>query len=181
MNAKKLVVVVVMVVVVGLGANVLRTAISRSQAEYHPPPSQVQTQDADKWLPASATTKSAAEKSIIGQLDAFNHNDYVLATTYQAASLRGNFRTPEDFKRMIQRGYPQFAHYKTVLFGHATASAAGGMVAVPVILTGQDGVNVSATYYMHRQNGDFKVSGVMGGGAHPGPRPAQKPPTPTKT
>ena len=39
------------------------------------------------------------------------------------------------------------------------------MVGVDVKLTGQDGITVSAIYYMHYENGAYKVAGVEGGSA----------------
>ena len=69
MKAKKLVVIILMIVIVAVGANVLRSAVSRSQAAYHAPPTAPDISHEVQWRPATAAEKAGAEKAIIGQLD----------------------------------------------------------------------------------------------------------------
>ena len=88
------------------------------------------------------------------QLKAFKANDYERATKYQSEGLRGNFETPDDFRRMMQRSYPQFANYKSVVFGEARATKNGDAIRVPVTLTGVDRVVVKAVYVMVREKGE---------------------------
>lgn len=115
--------------------------------------------------PATALERQSAIRSIQGQLDAFRRNDYESAIKYQSQALHRNFASPQVFQSMIEGSYPQFADYKSVIFGPATALGKdkNATIAVPIILIGQDGVKVEATYMMTKEYGAYRVSGVSGG------------------
>jgi len=120
--------------------------------------------------PATAKERQAATRSILGQLDAFRRDDYKTAISYQSKALHRNFASEKVFRDMIRQSYPQFARYKTVRFGAATVQGKGkeAVVQIPIVLVGEDGVKVDATYFMIEEKGIYRVSGV-GGGAQPNP------------
>jgi len=117
--------------------------------------------------PASAAERQAAIRSILGQLNAFRRDDYKTAIGYQSKLLKGNFPSLQVFRNMIRQSYPQFARYKTATFGAAIMQHAGKnpTLVIPIVLTGQDGIKVEATYQMTKENGVYRVSGVNGGSA----------------
>lgn len=130
--------------------------------------------------PRAATTKEreGAIRSIRAQLDAFRRDDYESAVRYQSQALRRNFPSTKAFQDIIQKSYPQFAHYQSVAFGPVSAQGEGKeiLIQVPVNLVGQDGVKVQATYGMIKENGIYCVNGVGGGAPQnlPGENPAPK-------
>jgi Domain of unknown function (DUF4864) len=109
----------------------------------------------------------ATRAAIRGQLDAFNRKDYRAAYRFAAPEIQEQFPLPE-FRRMVERGYPQIARSRSASFGRPVAH--GDAVAVPVTVTGQDGVTVHVTYMMRHERGGWRVAGVDGG--HPSGRPA---------
>ena len=120
-----------------------------------------------KMHPAKATDRSAAISSIQAQLKAFGRDDYKTAVTYQSAGLKKNFPSPEAFRAMMTRTYPEFAHYKTATFGPAQSDATGTHLAVLAAITGQDGVKVRVVYLMVREAKIYRVEGVAGGAQLP--------------
>lgn len=119
---------------------------------------------------ATEAEKKAAVASIEAQLKAFREDDFNKATKYQCLELRKNFESPDDFRRAIKIGYPQFANYKTVTFGEAITDTKGERLQVRITLTGQDGVVVRAIYLMLKEEGEYRVGGVFGG-ARTAPKP----------
>ena len=130
-----------------------------------------------QWRKATEAERKAVLASITNQLEAFKRDDYKAATQYQSEGLRRNFATAADFRTMMQRAYPQFAHYKSVQFGAMQADTRGKLATVPVKLTGRDGVQVAAVYQMVLEDGVWRVSGVSGG-TNPAPAPKKAPVTP---
>ena len=126
-----------------------------------------QNREAIKWRSTTQKERYAATKSIIAQLEAFKADRYEIATRFQSEALKNNFSSVENFRRVIQEAYPQFARYKSAKFGATTASADSKWVRVPVELTGQDGVKVSAIYEMTLEGGIYRVAGVSGGITRP--------------
>ena len=120
-----------------------------------------------KMRPAKAADRTAAISSIQAQLKAFGRNDYKTAVTYQSAGLKKNFPSPEAFRAMMTRTYPEFAHYKAVTFGPAESDATGTHLAILAAVTGQDGVKVQAVYMMVREAKVYRVEGVAGGAQLP--------------
>ena len=117
--------------------------------------------------PAKAADRTAAISAIQAQLKAFGRGDYKTAITYQSSDLKRSFQSPGQFRAMIMQAYPEFAHSKRVVFGPAEADAAGAHLAIPVAVTGLDGVTVHAVYLMVREGKAYRVDGVAGGAAAP--------------
>ena len=101
-----------------------------------------------------------ATAAIEGQLKAFKSNDWEAATKFQHTSLRKAFNSPADFRQAIQRGFPQFANYKSVTFGDSRCSTNGDRVEIRMRVTGTDGVSVRATYVLMREENEYRVAGV---------------------
>lgn len=113
--------------------------------------------------PATEKEKKDASAAIEAQLKAFKADDYEKASKFQHSELRKNFPSPADFRRAIRTTYPQFAAYRSVSFGEARATTDGSHLEIKIVLTGQDGVTVRATYMMVREEGEYRVAGVQGG------------------
>jgi hypothetical protein len=112
---------------------------------------------------ATAEERKAVTGAIETQLKAFRDDDYAKATKYQSLDLRKNFEKPEEFRTMMRRSYPQFANYKSVKFGDALCTKDGDMCRIHVTVTGKDGVTVTAYYLMVKEEGQWRVSSVLGG------------------
>ncbi len=120
-----------------------------------------------KMRPAKAAERQAAIHSIQAQLKAFGHDDYKTAITYQSAGLKKNFLSTDAFRTMMVRKYPEFAHYKSAMFGPAQCDPAGRHLTIWTSVTGQDGVTVKALYLMVREGKVYRVEGVAGGAQMP--------------
>ncbi|HEX8236234.1 MAG TPA: DUF4864 domain-containing protein [Abditibacteriaceae bacterium] len=146
-----------------------RRGASGPNVQQNVPPAPVQ------WRAATSAERKAAITSVTAQLDAFRANDYQKAATYQSAGLRATFGSVEAFRKAITGSYPQFASYKQARFGTARADAKGTYVALPISLTGRDGVTVRALYLMVLENKAYRVAGVQGGIAMPRRQPGTRP------
>jgi hypothetical protein len=121
--------------------------------------------DEDTRKPTDAELK-AATTAIEAQLKAFKADDYERALKYQSEDLRDNFESAAEFRRMMRKSYPEFANYKSIIFGEARATKNGEAIRISVTVTGMDRVVVKAVYVMVREKGEYKVGGV-GGGTQP--------------
>lgn len=117
--------------------------------------------------PAKAAERTAAISAIQAQLKAFGRGDYKAAIVYQSSGLKKNFASPEQFQAMIKQVYPEFAHSKRAVFGPAQTDASGSHLAIPIAVTGTDGITVRAVYLMVREGKQYKVEGVAGGAISP--------------
>lgn len=112
---------------------------------------------------ATEKERQAGIKSIVAQLNAFRADDYKTAVTFQSNGLKLNFASAAAFRATMKKQYPQFADYKSAVFGIATADASGRQLFIPVKLTGQDGVTVQAAYYLVLEDNIYRIAGVTGG------------------
>jgi hypothetical protein len=117
--------------------------------------------------PAKAAERKAAIASIQAQLKAFGRDDYKTAIMYQSSDLKKNFASPLAFRAMIVQTYPEFAHSKRAVFGTGQADAGGAHLAIPIAVTGVDGITVHAIYLMVREGKIYRVEGVAGGTINP--------------
>lgn len=131
-----------------------------------------------QWRAATVAERTAAIASVTAQLNAFRANDYRKAATYQSSALRANFGSVENFRKAIKGTYPQFANYKRVRFGAARANAKGTLMALPITLTGRDGITVRALYLLELENKLYRVAGVEGGIVAPRRQPGTPPNAP---
>ena len=116
---------------------------------------------------AKPADRAAAVGAIQAQLKAFSRGDYKAAIQYQSSGLKRNFASPDQFRAMMTRVYPEFAHSKRAVFGPAQSDAAGAHLAIPTAVTGTDGITVHAVYLMVREGKSYKVEGVAGGAITP--------------
>lgn len=130
---------------------------------------QAQEAPPENWKAAPEAEKKAAQKIIMAQLEAFNADDYQEAVKYQAAALRQNFASVEQFRQVIKENYPQFANYKSVKWGKSRID--GPMLQIQIVITGKDDVQIAALYSMIKEDVgekgkpkmEYRVSGVSGG------------------
>ena len=112
---------------------------------------------------ATPSQRRAAISVIRAQLDAFRSGDYARAMRYQSGWLRGNYPSTDDFRRMITRGYPEFAHYEEAAFGDARVAEHGNLMNVVVTVLGSNGHSARATYYLVKEGNHLRITGVSGG------------------
>jgi hypothetical protein len=115
----------------------------------------------------------AARAVIRQQLAAFNRDDYRAAYGYAAPEIQEQFPLPA-FRQMVRRGYPQIAHSRATAFGPARFH--GSVVAVPILVTGEDGMIARYIYLLRRVKEEWRVAGVEGSsppGASPPGRPQE--------
>lgn len=117
-----------------------------------------------KLRTATEAERKPVMTAIEAQLKAFRADDYKEAEKYQHSSLKENFASPEEFRAMMHRGYPQVVNYKSVSFGEARCDEKAEQVQIKVTITGKDGVVVKFMYVMLKEDGLYKVIGVFGGG-----------------
>lgn len=102
-----------------------------------------------------------AFRSVIqAQLDAFRENDGGTAFSFASPTIKGLFRTPENFMAMVVQGYPQVYRPRSVAFGAVITYQ--GQPTQMVHLVGPDGQAVTAYYQMQQQpDGSWKINGVF--------------------
>lgn len=117
-----------------------------------------------KLRDATEAERKAVMTAIENQLKAFRSDDYKEAEKYQHSSLKENFASPDEFRAMMRRGYPQVTNYKAVSFGEARCDEKAEQVQIKVTITGKDGVIVKFIYVMLKEDGLYKVIGVFNNG-----------------
>ena len=75
--------------------------------------------------PLAAGEKEDVQAIINGQIEAFQKDDFAAAFTYASPSIRSMFGTPENFGKMVQRGYPMVWRPKDVRFLDFESTPAG--------------------------------------------------------
>jgi len=110
---------------------------------------------------AVAAGDPAAFRSVIGsQLEAFQRDDGPAAFAHASPLIKGMFRTPDNFMRMVMTGYPQVYRPRSVDFGAVIDYR--GQPTQLVYLTGPDGDAVIAYYQMQQQpDGTWQINGVF--------------------
>jgi len=94
------------------------------------------------------------------QLKAFNADDYPSAYRYASKHIQSKFAL-DEFKAMVQTGYPQIARSLRTSFGDITFSEDSVHAVAHVDVTGADHVTVQAQYRMVLEDGSWKIDGVM--------------------
>lgn len=108
----------------------------------------------------SPEERVAIRKVIENQLAAFRADDEKKAFSFAAPGIQSQFKTPENFMRMVRRNYqmlyrPRQIHFKTALAGKK-------QIAQPLIATGEDGRTVMAVYLMKKlPGGQWRIDGVL--------------------
>lgn len=130
-----------------------------------------QPEEHRNWRAATPAERDTAVTAITGQLEAFKKADFQRAVQYQSSGLKQQFKTVAVFRKMMETTYPQFLAYRKVEFGPAQCDQKADSLEIPVTLTDRKGGVVKALYLLVREDGEYHVAGVAGGG-----RPAPPPP-----
>jgi hypothetical protein len=108
--------------------------------------------------PAAAQDEGAIQGVIENQLDAFQRDDWAEAFTYASPNIRGVFRTPENFGRMVRGGYAMVWRPSAVEYGPLEQGPDGPVQIV--YFTDASGVQWVAAYEMEMVDGAWRIDGV---------------------
>ncbi|MEQ9329527.1 MAG: DUF4864 domain-containing protein [Rhodospirillales bacterium] len=111
--------------------------------------------------PAASPVDAAAIRSVIErQLAAFQADDGDLAFTFASPKIRAMFGTSDNFMNMVRTGYQPVYRPRNAAF--LDISIVRGQPTQRVLLTGPDGVEVIAHYFMERQaDGTWLIDGCV--------------------
>ena len=109
--------------------------------------------------PLAAGEKEDVQAIINGQIEAFQKDDFVAAFTYASPSIRSMFGTPENFGKMVQRGYPMVWRPKDVRFLDFESTPAGLMQSLQIV--DQAGKVHYLRYFVVSTSKGWKISGVQ--------------------
>jgi hypothetical protein len=101
----------------------------------------------------------AAASVVLRQLDAFRVGDFDTAYTFAAAVIQQTFDRPA-FERMVTTGYPEIARSAYAVVAK-NELAPDGRRYVTVRILGLSGNRIEAVYEMTREDGEWKISGVV--------------------
>lgn len=111
-------------------------------------------------VPADDPSNLHIQGVIQQQLKAFNADDYPAAYRYASKHIQSKFAL-DEFKAMVQTGYPQIARSLRTSFGDFTYSEDRVHAVAHVDVTGVDHVTVQARYRMVMEDGAWKIDGVV--------------------
>jgi hypothetical protein len=111
---------------------------------------------------AVATVNAAVAEAtgiVMAQLDAFRRGDFDAAYTFASAMIRGMFDRAA-FERMVRAGYPEIARSSAA---HVTSSRSGSDATLYLIvkIRGENGAAIEALYELVREEGSFRINGVV--------------------
>ena len=99
-------------------------------------------------------------RDVIGaQLDRFLADDFAGAFEYAAPGIQNLFRTPENFGRMVQQGYPMVWRPADVQYG--ASETLGARVLQRVIITDGAGRLHTLLYEMVPDGDSWRIGGVQ--------------------
>ncbi|MEM6618255.1 MAG: DUF4864 domain-containing protein [Pseudomonadota bacterium] len=98
------------------------------------------------------------QRVINGQIQSFLKDDFATAFTFAAPNIRGMFRTPENFGRMVTRGYPMVYRPSEVEF--QDIEPRGAEILQRVRLRDTKGQYFMAEYTMVLIGTEWKIAGV---------------------
>ena len=108
----------------------------------------------------SMKERVAIRKVIESQLAAFRRDDGSTAFSFAAPEIQSQFKTPENFMRMVRQGYRVL--YRPFQIHFKTARTDRGRIVQPLLATAEDGSAVLALYLMKRQpGGEWRIGGVF--------------------
>ena len=94
------------------------------------------------------------------QLEAFQQDDFEKAYSFASPIIKQIFKNADEFKRMIKSGYQAVYRPKSVNFG--PVELIDGVPVLIVYLVDPDGIFVTATYTMQKQdNGEWLINGCI--------------------
>lgn len=114
---------------------------------------------ADGWRMSPKEVREEVKAVVADQLRAFQREDIPAAYAFAAASIRQQFRLPV-YERMIRRGYAPLLKHARAEPGIVRDDGAA-MAFLPVIVHDRDGKVVRYRYHLLREEGVWRVSGVL--------------------
>jgi len=116
--------------------------------------------DDDPSATLSPKERVAIRRVIESQLAAFQRDDGRAAFSFAAPNIQSQFKTPENFMRMVRLGYRVL--YRPLQIHFKSALADQGRIIQPLLATAEDGRTVIVLYLMQRlPGGEWRVGGVM--------------------
>jgi hypothetical protein len=112
--------------------------------------------------PAAAQPHSdvpAATEVVMRQLGAFRRDDFEAAYTFASTMIHDLFDR-EAFERMVRVGYPEIARSASAFVSESTV-APNGSVFLHLRIRGATGSRIEAIYELIREDGRFKINGVV--------------------
>lgn len=101
----------------------------------------------------------SVEDIISLQLEAFNARDVDAAWQFASPMIQGIFRSPDNFGRMVQNGYPMVWDNSDVRFLEQQERGEG--VRQQVLIKGPDGAFYVLDYQMIRTGNEWQINGVQ--------------------
>jgi len=117
------------------------------------------------WHVAAGPTRRQVVAVIGDQLAAIRTGDADRAWSYQSRGLHRNFPSAQAFVAQISGSYPEFGHSASATYGPIWADKPETYAVVAVTVRGQNGRRAPAHYLLVREEGGYKVAGVVGGRA----------------
>ena len=106
------------------------------------------------------TDLAAIRNVIVGQLDAFRHDDAEKAFSFAAPQIKKIFGTPEVFLRMVRESYR--AVYRPQTYRFLDVKRINGQLVQPVTVVGPSGITETALYIMEIQpDGSWRIGGCI--------------------
>ena len=106
------------------------------------------------------TDLAAIRNVIVGQFDAFRHDDAEKAFSFAAPKIKKIFGTPEVFLRMVRESYQAVYRPKTYRF--RDIERINGQLVQPVTVVGPSGITEKALYIMEIQpDGSWRIGGCI--------------------
>ena len=112
------------------------------------------------WLaPAPAIAQSEPIERVIGeQIEAFLADDFEAAFGYASPGIRSMFGDPQNFGRMVRRGYPMI--WRPDSFRFEDLETVDGRLRQSVSILDRQGRAWVADYYMVKVGDDWRIDGV---------------------
>lgn len=109
--------------------------------------------------PAAAQDRGGIEGTIRNQIAAFLADDVATAFTFASPTIRGLFRTPENFGRMVRDGYPMVWRPSDVRM--LELREVGGRLWQRVMVTDAQGRTHLLDYQMIPAGDGWQINGVQ--------------------
>jgi uncharacterized protein DUF4864 len=100
-----------------------------------------------------------AAEPVMRQLEAFRRGDFTTAYSFASTEIHHIFDR-DAFARMVTIGYPEIAHSVSAAVAESR-TAPDGTVYLRLVIVGENGKSVEAIYEMIREQGDWKINGVL--------------------
>jgi hypothetical protein len=101
----------------------------------------------------------AAGRVVMQQLDAFRRDDFDAAFGFASEEIHQLFDRPR-FEAMVRTGYPEIARSISAFIDRATRGP-GGRLYLLVRVRGANGQAIEAVYEMVREDGQWRINGVV--------------------